>query len=228
MKKISIMILLVAFLLPCTLHAENGLTASFKSGFPLSGTSFGVKVGPLNPYGGIDIARISGTYESSSKSWYNNRLDYQRSSTLEGSATLFMPHAGLKFYLWKAYLLGEVMMCIPAVSGEDKGERIYYDYDGNIDDIDTWDYELEDEEKDMLKDALDFFGLKVGFGVEHYLSERVSIGGEFGLRMLLNDINSENSDQDWDEDYSYRDEWSEDVSAMLGVTYTSFSINFIL
>jgi hypothetical protein len=234
MRMRILFVVLILIVLSVILYAESGITASFKTGFPLTGTSFGLKLGPLNPYGGVDIARIYGKYESSYTSWKSNYYDgllyknYERSSTFEGSAMLFIPHAGLKFYLWKAYLVGEMAICLPSISGTDKGERINYDSNGNIYDIEKWDDKLSKDDKKMLKDALDFIGMKFGFGAEYFFNDHVSIGGEFGLRIILNNFTNEGKYEVCNEYYDYREKWSKDLSAMLGVTYTSFSLNFIL
>ncbi|HPC36217.1 MAG TPA: hypothetical protein P5268_09305 [Candidatus Marinimicrobia bacterium] len=239
MKVRVLFVVLILTVFSVFLYAESGITASFKTGFPLTGTSFGLKLGPLNPYCGIDIARISGKYESSYTSWdskysssssgYILYKDYERNSTFEGSAMLFIPHAGLKFYLWKAYLIGEMMICIPNVNGTEKGERIYYESNGEIWDREKWDDKLSKDDKKILKDALDFMGMKLGIGAEYFLNDHVSIGGEFGLRIILNSYTDEEEDEYIDDSrYEYREKWSDDLSAILGVTYTSFSLNFIL
>lgn len=185
-------------------------------------------MGPLNPYGGLDIARVSGSFESSRTDseydWSENKLyrSYDRSSTFDGSALLFIPHAGLKFYFWKTYLLGDLSLCIPAVEGKDKGKRTYYNPDGTIYDIDKW------EDKKKINDALNFVGLTLGFGIEFPLSEKVSIGGEYGIRLIFNSYIDEGSDQDDDDPPYWEEKWEDKISATLGVTYTSFSLNFIL
>ena len=76
---------------------------------------------------------------------------------------------------------------------------------------------------------MDFFGLKAGFGAEYPLSERVSIGGEFGFRLIFNSFTDEGSREDeYDGVVEYRRKWKDELSANLGITYTSFSLNFIL
>ena len=235
MKRKIFCAMLIVSILPVLLCAESGLTASFKTGFPISGTNFGIKLGPLNPYGGFNIARISADFESSRTYWdtdyFSGQLykESQYSSSFEGSAMLFIPHVGLKMNFWKAYFLGELMLCIPSVEGSSEGEDIEYNVDGSIDWRDDWDSKLSDDDKKTIKDALDFFGLKAGFGAEYFLSERVSIGGEFGLRLIFNNFNDEGTDEDeYDGTVEYRRKWKDELSASLGVTYTCFSLNFIL
>ncbi|MFH1250900.1 MAG: hypothetical protein V1715_07370 [bacterium] len=235
MKRKVIFAVLILSIFPVLLCAKSGITASFKTGFPLSGTSIGLKLGPLNPYCGLDIARISGNYESSrtywDTDWYTDVFykESEYSSSFEGSAMLFIPHVGLKMNFWKAYILGELMLCMPAIEGRSKGKDIEYDPDGSIDWIDEWDDKLSKDDKKMIKDALDFIGLKAGFGAEYFFNEHVSIGGEFGLRLLFNSYKDEGADEDiYDGVVEYRRKWKDHLSTTLGVTYTSFSLNFIL
>jgi len=234
LKKLLTTVLILSFFVTLS-WGKSGLTASFKTGFPLSGSSFGLKLGPLNPYCGFDIARISGNYEYNStnwsQAWFTEELflesDYH--SSIEGSALLLIPHLGLKMNLWKAFILGEAMLCLPSIDGKSKGKDIQYLSDGTVEYIDEWDEKLSKDDKKMIKDALDFIGLKLGFGAEYFLNEHVSIGGEFGIRLLLNSFDQKDTSEDVDNGIVYyREKWSEKLSASLGVTYTSFSLNFIL
>lgn len=48
-------LLIVFVLLSLFVQAKSGLWFSFKTGYPIAGSSVGFKLGPLAPYGGIDI-----------------------------------------------------------------------------------------------------------------------------------------------------------------------------
>ena len=233
-RKVFVAVLIIS-IFPVLLCAKSGITASFKTGFPISGTSIGLKLGPLNPYGGLNIAKISGSFESSRTYWYTDwdteqlYKESEYSSSFEGSAILFIPHVGIKMNLWKTYILSELMFCIPSIDGRSEGKEIEYNPDGSIDWSDEWDNELSKDNKKKIKDALDFMGLKAGFGAEYFFNERVSIGGEFGLRLLFNSYIDEDTDEDiHDGVVEYRRKWKDKLAATLGGTYTSFSLNFIL
>ncbi len=234
MKKKIILCVFALIVLPFSLMARSGITATFSTGSPISGTSIGLKLGPLNPYAGVDVARISGKYTSDDTQWADGAnggivMSYESTSTFEGTATLIMPRVGLKFYLWKAYLVGEFSLWMPSVSGTDKGTTVYYDYNGVAYDWDMWDESLTKQDEDYINDALDFVGFKFGFGSEYYLSEHVSIGGEFGFRILSNSFTMGDDSEDNELPYYYyREKWKDEISASIGVTYTMFSLNFIL
>lgn len=232
----------IIVLIPLALSAQNGLFISFKSGTPISGSMVGLKLGPLAPFGGLDIVRLSGKFEDELTTWdaeylgWNYQtdqpeygplyMDYERSSTFEGSALLLMPHAGARFYLNKFYVMGDLMLVLPSVKGKSKGERIYYDSDGLPYDIDRWDDELEDEDREDIHDALNFMVLSAGIGAEYAFSEHFSVGGEYGLRLAMNSIDSGGKDMDEDDPVSWKEEWANKVSMALGVTYTCFTVNF--
>ena len=118
-RKILTSAILIGLMVPVSLPAQRGLTVSFKSRWPVNGTSIGLKLGPLAAYGGVDLVRLAyqSDYESTyyDRDWETDRL--YRSSESESEydikARLAVPHAGLKFYdvqsSLKAYLLGEVL-----------------------------------------------------------------------------------------------------------------------
>jgi len=236
MKRIFLSVLLI---IPVFAFPKSGIWFSFKTGFPIAGSSIGLKLGPLAPYGGIDIVRISGSFEDSGDSWardydwYNDTYgpwykESEYSSTFEGSATLFMPNVGLRFYLkqqtLKLYVKGDLTLIIPSVNGRDKGNEIDYNSDGSIDWIDSWDNSLSDSDKKDINDALSYMILAPGIGVEYPFSGHFSVGGEFGFRLITNSFERSDSSED---DY-YRDLWKTKVSTTLGMSYTSISLNYIL
>ncbi len=231
--------LLVGF--PDLSYAQNGLFFSFKSGFPLSGTVVGIKLGPLAPFGGLDIARISGSFEEKNTYWradgeyvdgrykYGDLyVDLTSESTFDGSALLIVPHAGARFYLSQFYLLGDVLIVLPSVDGRDRGTRIYYNSAGNVVNRDEWDDKLQKEDKKRINDALDFVMLTAGFGAEYAFSARFSVGGEYGLRLILNNIDDSGEDTSrTDDGQAYRKEaWEDKIAMSLGITYTAFTLNF--
>jgi hypothetical protein len=234
--------LIVIALLPLVLSAQNGLFFSFKSGNPISGSMAGLKLGPLAPFGGLDIVRLAGKFDSDYTSWnaeflgYNWETDqyeygdlykdYEYSSQFEGSALLFMPHAGVRVYLNKFYLMGDLMMVLPSVDGRSKGERIWYDESGYPYDIDRWDDKLKEKEKEDIYDALNFMVLSTGIGAEYAFSEHFSVGGEYGIRMAMNTMEYSDKNTDKSEPITWKDEWEDKVSMTLGVTYTCFTVNF--
>jgi len=244
----KIRLLVITFLIiltPSITNAKSGIQLSFKTGSFITGTTIGLKMGPFVPSGGIDILSVGGSFDKSYTSWeaeflgwndetneyeYGDLIkDYERDSKLEGSAMLFIPHAGLKFYLNKFYLLGELSLVIPSVDGKDSGQRIWYDENGNVEEIEEWDDKLSNNDKEEINDALNFVGLTFGFGVEYPFNEKFSLGGEYGFRIFFNDIEQSGIEPDSDDGPTYwKEKWEDKISMSLGVTYTRFTLNYIL
>jgi|GEM_PF-3534971 len=244
MRKLIFSVLFLSICLPPALSAKSGITASFHSGSLMNGTSFGIKLGPFNPYAGFDIIRISAEYDQEQTYWdtdwdYNYYTgeyvmsdlykEYEYNATMSGSATLIIPQVGCKFYLGNFYIIGGALVSLPTVSGRTKGERTYWNSDGTMEEYNKWNEKLSKKEKESYKDALDFFGVNLGIGAEYFISPKVSIGGEFGVRLLNNQMTDEDTDSDESDGSVYwKEKWQEKISTTLGVTYTSFSLNFIL
>ena len=239
--KTMLKILLIFVLLPWVLSAQGGLFMSFKSGNPISGSMVGLKLGPLAPFGGVDIVRLAGKFDDEYASWdtevwYNWEtgeyvygdmyLEYERTSKFEGSALLIMPHAGARFYLNKLYLMGDLMLVLPSVEGRSKGEWIWYDQSGYPEDVDRWDDKLNEKEKEDIHDALNFMVLSAGIGAEYAFSEHFTVGGEYGLRLAMNTMEFADKNTDKSEPITWKNEWEERISMTLGVTYTCFTLNF--
>ncbi|NOZ74305.1 MAG: hypothetical protein GXO90_02865 [FCB group bacterium] len=235
--------LIAIVFIPVLLFPKSGLWFSFKTGFPIAGSSVGIKLGPLAPYGGLDIVYIGASMDYNSTSWERD-YDYdwqtgtyiygdwykssERSNTFEGHATLYMPHGGLRFYLaqqtLKLYLKGDLTLVFPSVDGTGNYESIYYDQDGNIEDIYRDENKLTDKEKKDINDALNYFIISPGIGLEYPFSEHFSIGGEFGFRLLHNTMDTSDKSED---DY-WKDSWQTKMSTTLGVSYTLITLNYIL
>ena len=85
------------------------------------------------------------------------------------SASLFIPHAGIRMYLSPQNAVGNVRPYVEA-------SMMY-----SISMVDLGDYgDLED----MAKEVLSFWGFTGIFGCEYYFSERFSVGGEYGIRYI--------------------------------------------
>lgn len=206
MKRTILVVILISVIVRITLQAQSELTVSFKSYGPINGTSVGLKLGSLAVFGGLDIVRITAEFESSSTTydtdWYYDYYTedyvysslykkYESSSSFEGNALLAIPNVGRKLYLSQLpmifYIFGTGRMVIPSVDGRSEEEWKHYDMDGSIIDSEYWEKELEESDKEQIHDALDFFGITLGFGVEYPLfSEYFTVGGEYGLTFFSN------------------------------------------
>jgi len=118
----------------------------------------------------------------------------------EVSASMMMPHAGVKLYLkpraagtTSPYFLADLFKAFTSI---DPGE-------------------VEDAAEDAItsvEEMLSPFGLNLGFGAEYHFSDRFSIGGEYGLRYLMSSTEFDEIDMK--------------ISTSLGMTYAAITANF--
>ncbi|UCH62787.1 MAG: hypothetical protein JSU77_13540 [Fidelibacterota bacterium] len=245
-RKILTSAILIGLIVPVSLLAQRGLTVSFKSRWPVNGTSIGLKLGPVTVYGGLDMLKLSADGESQSTSygrqWYydENTSEYKQSdlykqsestSEYEGKALLALPHLGFKLYLvnipLRAYLLGSAFLVVPSVSGRIETSYIDYHRDGTIQDQDSWKAELDESDREQIHDVLDFIGLTLGFGIEYPVSEHFAVGGEYGFSFITNSYHSEDEHIDEYEGLvEWKSEWESKGRTALGITNTSISLNY--
>ena len=121
-------------------------------------------------------------------------------------AHIFVPSVGLrtghkKVTDLRRYWLADVFTVVPIFTGTDKKQI-----------KEEW-----DEQFDLI------LGLIGGYGVEYFLSEQFSIGGEASMNLVMNSWKNEYEEQiDWDE---YR-EVSEDWRLSAGAVFTQFTLNY--
>jgi len=121
-------------------------------------------------------------------------------------AHIFVPSVGLrtghkKVTDLRRYWLADVFTVVPIFTGTDK-KQIKEDWD---------------EQFDLI------LGLIGGYGVEYFLSDQFSIGGEASMNLVMNSWKNEYEEQiDWNE---YR-EVSEDWRLSAGAVFTQFTLNY--
>jgi len=121
-------------------------------------------------------------------------------------AHIFVPSVGLrtghkKVTDLRRYWLADVFTVVPIFTGTDKKQI-----------KEEW-----DEQFDLI------LGLIGGYGVEYFLSDQFSIGGEASMNLVMNSWKNEYEEQiDWDEYKSVSEDWR--LSA--GAVFTQFTLNY--
>jgi hypothetical protein len=186
-------LLAILALIPCVASAE-GVVFSVSPGQAIESAQIGLPMGNLLPYFGLDIMGVAGkaSYTDTNYDYYYNGETYVEvtevsTEEFKGSAMLFIPHIGARFYLAKAelrpYVFGDLLKSFAFVNAEAEGN--YRDYvDGGLVDSGSYSSDLDDETKDLLQKALGFWGMSAGFGCEYAFSEKFTLGGEYALRYL--------------------------------------------
>ncbi|MCK6601991.1 MAG: hypothetical protein L6Q77_09215 [Bacteroidetes bacterium] len=238
MKKIFSLVSPLLFV-TFSLSAQTGPVASFHFGFPLSGTNVGYQFGNLVPYAGIDLIRLS--WDDNSENEYYS-TDYQshklylatkRDQSSNGSVLLVIPKVGARFYFstgetgsiaW--YVKGDVMKIIPSFEGENRSSYISYLPNGTINYQGSSKSKMTNEEKERQADMIDYWGFTIGTGVEYFFSNKFALGGEYGIRLFLNEYKDDHDETFGDSYYQYRDKSSDEVSNALNLSYTEVTLNY--
>lgn len=149
------------------------ISMSIQSGMQYQKTTFGYKVGKIQPYLGFGVL---------SAKLLQTDVDYDgEKSSNEAAVRVIMPNIGVKMDLISKGNLkagGNIGIYKPFISGKAKENGV----------------EVKEFKEGLKKMKL--FGGELGVFAEYYFSEQFSIGGEFGFRFA-------NSKMEPDEDYSY-------------------------
>ena len=118
-------------------------------------------------------------------------------------AHLFVPSIGIragynKITDLRRYWLADVFTVVPFFTGEDS-KQVKEEWDDQFDLI---------------------LGLIGGYGVEYFLSDQFSIGGEASMNLVMNKWKNENEDE------GYYDDISEDWRLTAGAVFTQFIFNY--
>ena len=195
---------------------------SVRVGGPAQSYFIGFKpFGAFSPTFGVDYWGGSFSVEADyfRKEYYYGDQDTDFDDlSANGSIRLIMPRIGVKYFSdpninLNSYVLLEGYIVIPMVNLEatTNGES----------------FDLEDDDKERIKDGLDLMGLTLGFGTEYNFSHQFSIGGEFGLNWVLWNYNDEISDSSDDGDnYSWEESYMFKAKAGLGGGFSRMTLNF--
>jgi len=244
MSKKTIAIVMVMMLLVGIPHIASavGITFTAKPGALMNTAEVGIDLGMVEPYFGMDLVWISVSNDLTDSEVYQSgdyRWQQSYSYNVEGSALMLIPHLGAKFNFGKRaageirpFVRGSMFMSLVSVSvsgSEEESESVWYDYMPGYapDDSYHWENDLEtDEAEDIAKELLSFFGIELAFGAEYFFTEKFSLGGEFGVRAIMNDFEVTDSYQQSGQDYIENDEWKNEMSIHFRMSYAVFNLNF--
>jgi hypothetical protein len=166
---------------------------SVSPGNTLGSAQIGRFAGHLMPYVGFDLMGVTakGTYNSeyTETMWNGYSYDVLRvveTEELNGSARLFIPHFGARFYLGdlknevRPYLFGDFLKSFASVdaSGTVTGKA----YLNNVlEESQTEKTSIDSDTKKQVEKLLGIYGLTLGFGADYSFSEHFALGGEFAL-----------------------------------------------
>jgi hypothetical protein len=225
------------------------MTFTVRPGALMQGVSFGFGQRTLRPYFGADMYWLGVSLKDESTDYYENHYSAGESygsrqttrETLNAHGFLLIPHFGAKLYFKQGagdtpvnvYGRGGMFFSIPSVNM--KGERVeeewLYENGAQTDhDQRKEDLKLSDSDRKLANDILSFWGFDFALGAEYCFSPKFSVGGEYGLRFLLNSIVwKDKSESSWgDENYGGSDgsSWKEELDATFRMTYSAINLTY--
>lgn len=156
---------------------------------------------------------------------YRNEEDYE----MEGSASLFIPRAGARFTFGgetlRPYLFADLFKSFASVNVE--AENSWREYEnGQLVDSGSDDGELSKDEEDLVKGLLGVWGFNLGFGTEYMFNESFGVAGEYALRLYRTSADRSESDSSGGGTSEWREEWEEELSGTLRMTYAAVALTY--
>jgi hypothetical protein len=220
-------VMAVAIVMPALCFA-GPMVFSVRPSATVQSANFGFERGKLTPYVGLDFlamgvdVKYTERDEWSGGSWEEDTVD------MSGSAILVIPTFGVRYALageeLKPYLFGSLLKSFAFVSAEGKEVHRWGGPGGSGQDIDE--YDLGDEEEELVEEILGVWGLDFGFGAEYPFSEHFSVAGQYGLRIIFLGGDYEDSDSSGSGSSQWREEWKEELSGTLGLSHAEVALWF--
>ena len=203
MKKLPLYILIICLILGLFSYSTSATVFSIneiRSNQQIQGAELGLELGPLILTGGADAVFLSTNVKSE---YYEE--GFSDTMELDVNGHLIVPNIGIKLYLsgnqTRPYLKGNIFKPFPSISVEEDGQEM-----------------VPDDVQENIEDILGAIGGQLGFGTEYQINEHIGIAGETGIRYFFNSF------KDSQEGYNWR--MDTELEGILGITYSSLSVNF--
>ena len=237
MRRAAVALVVLLVIVPLSAQADS-FHLILRPGTQLQSGSIGYSTGSIMAYAGFDLLGVGADFEYTAVETYTDYWEgydvrEEWGSSLSGSATLFMPHLGGRFSVGQGdvrpYVFGSLFKSFAFVNAEsDWYERRYID--GVLVYEDEGSDELDDDVEEFMESLLGFWGLNLGVGAEYQMSERFSLGAEFGMRMVFTSATRGETTTDYDDwyDEEWTQQWEEEATGSLRMTYVALVMGFQL
>jgi hypothetical protein len=211
MKKV---VLLLSVCMLFALKGYSQFSFGVAPGLSANTAYFGFKAGKVVPYVGFQFANVKVNTVETGAAWDDIEYDIvSYSNEMKISGNLYVPNVGIKFFAieknkLKAYFNLSVAKPMIRANVEIDGEEMT-------------------EISDLVKD-IKLFGGEFGFGVEYFVDDNFSVGGEFGLRYIGGKYTDSYTDEIWNYDTDEYEEVTFETTykASFSPTYTKISLSF--
>lgn len=196
------------------------------------GAQVGYAAGQLTPYFGVDLFGIGVKYEEHDVdvwSYYGTTYREEEDYEMEGSASLFIPRAGVRFALGgeslRPYLFADLFKSFASVKVEKENSWREYQ-NGELVESGSDDDDLSGDDEDFIKKLLGVWGLNLGFGTEYMFNESFGVAGEYALRLYRTSADRSESEWSGGGQQEWREEWEEELSGTLRMTYAAVALTY--
>ncbi len=208
------LILIAALLMLVTAPAFSQFSFGVAPGLNLNSAYFGYKVGKVVPFVGIQYMGINVKSVETGTEWdygTNSAVSFENEMKIKGS--ILMPSIGVKFFaIEKNQIKGYILASFskPLLNGK-------LTYNGE-----------ENEYVSEMIDKFSLWGATAGIGVEYFVDDNFSVGGEFGLQILSGNFYDEYVDDYYNPNSgTYVDaDFTDDITVRLMPTYSKIALNF--
>jgi len=182
MKTKFLVVLIAAFVLTGKSYGQFSFGVS--PGIGLSGAHLGYKLNKkLIPYIGFQYLNAKFDYAETGEEFDNDLMQVVTySNKNEFSGSLFMPTIGIKYFMKQKNKLQPfwtLSLTKPFVSGKLKTDG------------------TEDPDFNATVKNIRMWGCEIGYGIEYFVDENFSIGGEFGFKYMHLKYNGTNQSDFW-------------------------------
>lgn len=203
MWKKALLTTIILVTIPILLSGTSFTINEIRSDNQMQGAELGLEMGPLVITVGVDAMYLKATALDTTG------MIAEEDLVAEVEGAVLFPSVGLKILLGskpsRFFLKGTISKFMPLleVSAQVGSEEL-----------------VTPEMKKLIEESLEafeYYGGKVGFGVEHRFDNRLALIGEFGIRYHIASLHLFENEENGA---------SLDVGALVGTTYTALGVGF--
>lgn len=238
MKKVLLMVMLSMLFLMLSaefvVNVEPGLLGN-KSIFDKQAMYLGYRMGVVQPYLGSRYLHTSMNYhyeysDMSEDGSGDRYINYESEYSISGRAIVFAPEIGVNISLYKKEKISfngyaSLYTLIPKFSGSIDDYYANYDSLGYVTYERDTSYTLSDI-SDEFNYSINGFGWSVGLGSEYYFNDNLSMSFLYGINYLHINGRLYMLDEYDSPTWYDRDEYIQELKALLGVSDMKFILNF--
>jgi hypothetical protein len=243
MRKHQLFLILLFWVPAQICHSQTNLVFGVKPGMVINSAYLGINQGNFVPFIGVDMLWISAhvDYETMDEShqYFGSTFyrDFElKTITYNGNAFVLIPQLGAKLFLTsnvaRPYIFASGFVSFPLVNLDADGTMEHWQYENDsllVHQIKPFSERI-DEVRETIKQVLSFWGFTIGGGAEYFFNPHFSLGGEYGVRVMIDKAKYEQRNLTPESTFypseKFKNKWQTEVSASIRMSYAVISANF--